>query len=233
MDSLAPAPAPMIIWSSSMNRIVSPSASASSRNFCILSSKSPRNLVPDSIPTRSREMIFLSFRFAGIAPSAIRCASPSTTAVFPTPGSPVRTGLFLVLRERIWISLSITSSLPIIGSYPPSRAFSVTSVPYFSIIFSSCSSLSRASPSISPAGTGALPPPSSLRSSSGSASRERSIWDAAHSPASRIPLRISSGSTLGCPWVFARLSARWITCSASWEIWTARNSPAALASRSY
>ena len=30
----------------------------------------------------------------------MRCASPSTMAVLPTPGSPIRTGLFLVRREQ-------------------------------------------------------------------------------------------------------------------------------------
>ena len=29
----------------------------------------------------------------------MRCASPSTTAVLPTPGSPISTGLFLVRRD--------------------------------------------------------------------------------------------------------------------------------------
>jgi hypothetical protein len=33
----------------------------------------------------------------------MRSASPSTIAVLPTPGSPMRTGLFLVRRERTWI----------------------------------------------------------------------------------------------------------------------------------
>ena len=34
----------------------------------------------------------------------MRWARPSTIAVLPTPGSPMRIGLFLVRRERIWIS---------------------------------------------------------------------------------------------------------------------------------
>ena len=34
------------------------------------------------------------------SPEAILRASPSTTAVLPTPGSPMRTGLFFVRRER-------------------------------------------------------------------------------------------------------------------------------------
>ena len=38
----------------------------------------------------------------------IRCASPSAMAVLPTPGSPMRTGLFLFLRDRIWITRLIS-----------------------------------------------------------------------------------------------------------------------------
>uniref|UniRef100_A0A7C9CZG3 Uncharacterized protein n=1 Tax=Opuntia streptacantha TaxID=393608 RepID=A0A7C9CZG3_OPUST len=53
-------------------------------------------------------------------------------AVLPTPGSPMRTGLFLVLLERIWIHLRISSSLPITGSSFPSLAIAVKSLPYFS-----------------------------------------------------------------------------------------------------
>ena len=70
--SLAPAPAPMIVCSSSRNRITSSFFSASSKNFWIRSSKSPLNLVPDIIPTRSTETIRLCLRFIGICPSAIR-----------------------------------------------------------------------------------------------------------------------------------------------------------------
>ena len=47
----------------------------------------------------------------------------------PTPGSPIRQGLFLLLRERIWITLLISSSLPITGSILPCFASSVKSLP--------------------------------------------------------------------------------------------------------
>ena len=122
----------MIICNSSMNRITSPSASASSRKLFIRSSKSPRNLAPESIPTRSIAMMRLFRRFAGMEPSATRCARPSTTAVFPTPGSPVSTGLFLVRLDSTWITRSSTSSRPIIGSYAFSATRLVMSVPNFS-----------------------------------------------------------------------------------------------------
>lgn len=57
---------------------------------------------------------------------------PSEIAVFPTPGSPMRTGLFLVLLDKIWMHLRISSSLPITGSSFPALAIAVKSLPYFS-----------------------------------------------------------------------------------------------------
>ena len=53
-------------------------------------------------------------------------------AVLPTPGSPMRTGLFLVRRERTWMTRRISSSRPMTGSSLPLRASSVRSLPYFS-----------------------------------------------------------------------------------------------------
>ena len=61
----------------------------------------------------------------------MRCASPSTTAVFPTPGSPMSTGLFLRRRASTWIVRRISSSRPITGSSFPARASSVRLVLYF------------------------------------------------------------------------------------------------------
>ncbi len=52
----------------------------------------------------------------------IDCANPSTIAVLPTPGSPIKTGLFLVRRERTCMTRSISLSRPITGSSFPSRA---------------------------------------------------------------------------------------------------------------
>src|SRR3990167_2913136 len=46
----------------------------------------------------------------------MRCARPSTMAVLPTPGSPMSTGLFFVLRFKMWIKRSISVSRPTIGS---------------------------------------------------------------------------------------------------------------------
>ena len=47
-----------------------------------------------------------------------------------TPGSPTWMGLFLSLRLRTWMVRCSISSLPISGSIPPERAFSVRSTVY-------------------------------------------------------------------------------------------------------
>ena len=52
----------------------------------------------------------------------MRRARPSTMAVLPTPGSPMRMGLFLVRRDRIWRTRRISSSRPMTGSSFPCRA---------------------------------------------------------------------------------------------------------------
>ncbi len=133
--SMAPsaAPAPTTVWSSSMKRTIRPSASLISfRTALRRSSNSPRYLAPAIIAPRSSATTFLSFRVSGTSPRTIRCASPSTIAVFPTPGSPMRTGLFFVRRESTWMTRRISSSRPITGSSAPARASSVRSRPYFS-----------------------------------------------------------------------------------------------------
>ena len=122
-------PAPIRVWTSSMKRITSLAFLTSSITFLILSSKSPRYFVPATIPVRSREYIFLSFKSSGTSPETILRASPSAIAVLPTPGSPIRQGLFLVRLERIWITLSISFWRPITGSILPSFASFVRSLP--------------------------------------------------------------------------------------------------------
>ena len=59
----------------------------------------------------------------GTSPDAMRWAKPSTTAVLPTPASPVRIGLFC--RRRISTSMiwRISSSRPRIGSISPGFRF--------------------------------------------------------------------------------------------------------------
>ena len=120
-------PAPTMVCSSSMNRITLPAFFTSARVFLIRSSNSPRYLVPATMPLRSRDRSFLSSSSSGTSPEAMRSASPSAMAVLPTPGSPIRTGLFLVRRDRIWMTRWISLSRPITGSSLPERAASVRS----------------------------------------------------------------------------------------------------------
>jgi len=63
---------------------------------------------------------------------ALQKTYPSAIAVFPTPGSPIITGLFFVLLDNICIQRRISSSRPITGSSLPRLASSVKSFPYFS-----------------------------------------------------------------------------------------------------
>ena len=104
--SIAPsaAPAPTIVCSSSMKVMISPSESAISFSTALSrSSNSPRYFAPATIAPRSSAIRRLFLSDSGTSPSTIRCASPSTIAVLPTPGSPISTGLFFVRRESTWI----------------------------------------------------------------------------------------------------------------------------------
>ena len=74
----------------------------------------------------------LPFSPSGTSPATMRCASPSTIAVLPTPGSPISTGLFFVRRESTWITRRISSSRPMTGSSLPASAAAVRSRPNFS-----------------------------------------------------------------------------------------------------
>ena len=128
--SIAPsaAPAPTKVCNSSMNRTILPCESCISFNTAFnRSSNSPRYFAPASIAPRSSEITRLFFRISGTSPEMIRCASPSTIAVLPTPGSPISTGLFFVRRESTWTTRRISSSRPITGSSLPRRACSVRS----------------------------------------------------------------------------------------------------------
>ena len=70
------------------------------------------------------------FSVSGTSPVIILWAMPSAIAVLPTPGSPMRTGLFLVRRDSICIARRISSSRPMTGSSFPSSADLVKSIPY-------------------------------------------------------------------------------------------------------
>ena len=128
--SIAPSdlPAPISVCISSMNRMISPSAprTSSSTDFS-RSSNSPRYLAPAIRLPISSAISRRSRKLSGTSPLAIRSASPSAIAVLPTPGSPIRTGLFLVRRAKIWMVRRISSSRPITGSSLPSRAACVRS----------------------------------------------------------------------------------------------------------
>ncbi len=141
------APAPTTVWSSSMKRTNLPSASTISFSTALRrSSNSPRYFAPATRAPMSSAMIRLSFRPSGTSPRTIRWARPSTIAVLPTPGSPIRTGLFLVRRESTWMTRRTSSSRPITGSSLPRRASSVRSRPYFSsawYLFSGFGSVTR------------------------------------------------------------------------------------------
>ena len=130
--SIEPAaePAPIMVWISSMNSITLGLLLASFITPMILSSNSPRYFVPATSEVRSSIIIILSNSVLGTFFSAIRDASPSTMADFPTPGSPISTGLFFFLLHNIWATRSISLSRPITLSSLPSAAALVRSVPY-------------------------------------------------------------------------------------------------------
>ena len=125
-------PAPTMVCSSSIKRMILPSLFLISLKTAFsLSSNSPRNLAPAISAPISNEKMVLSFRLAGTSPRTIRSASPSAIAVLPTPGSPISTGLFLVLRDRIMMTFLISSSRPMTGSSFLFLASSTRSCPYF------------------------------------------------------------------------------------------------------
>src|SRR5215470_5391725 len=70
----------------------------------------------------SSEYTRASFSGCGTLPSTIRSARPSASAVLPTPGSPMSSGLFLRRRDSTWIMRSSSSARPISGSILPARA---------------------------------------------------------------------------------------------------------------
>ena len=129
--SMAPSapPAPTMVWTSSKNKIISPSLSNSLIIFCSLSSNSPRYLVPATRDAISRDIIFLLIRASGTFSSDINLASSSTIAVLPTPASPINKGLFFLLLHNISISLFISLSRPSTGSSLLFLAVSVRLVP--------------------------------------------------------------------------------------------------------
>ena len=108
-----------------MNNTMSPRVRISFNTFFNRSSKSPRYRDPATNAPKSNVYSCLSFSVSGTSPFTIACAKPSTTAVFPTPGSPINTGLFFVRRDNTCMTRSISFSRPITGSNFDSRAAAV------------------------------------------------------------------------------------------------------------
>ena len=122
-------PAPTIVCSSSMNRMIWPSFFARSLSTAFRrSSNSPRNFAPAISAPMSSDSTRRPRRPSGTSSLMMRCARPSTIAVLPTPGSPISTGLFLVRRCSTWMVRRISSSRPITGSSLPVSARAVRSM---------------------------------------------------------------------------------------------------------
>ena len=126
-------PAPTIVWSSSINIIICPSDFfTSSITDFNLSSNCPLYFAPATKLAISRAKIVLPWSGSGTSLFTILWARPSTIAVLPTPGWPIKTGLFFFLLERILWQFLISVSRPITGSIFPSLASFVKFLPYFS-----------------------------------------------------------------------------------------------------
>ena len=128
------APAPTTVCSSSMNVMTWPSESLISSSTALSrSSNSPRYFAPATIAPRSSESTRRPLQRLGTSPATMRCASPSTTAVLPTPGSPISTGLFLVRRDSTCTTrrISAVAADDRVELARP-RAAAVRSTPYFS-----------------------------------------------------------------------------------------------------
>jgi len=130
-EPLAP-PAPTIVCISSMNKMTSLFFSSSFIIAFILSSNCPLYFVPATKAAKSSEITRLSNKTRLTFLWTIRKANPSTMAVLPTPGSPIKIGLFFLRRLKIWLTLSISASLPTIGSKESISASLVISRPKLS-----------------------------------------------------------------------------------------------------
>ena len=98
----------------------------------IRSSNWPLYLVPATKLAKSKVTTLLLNRILETLRCIILFAKPSAIADFPTPGSPINSGLFFFLLLRIWDTLWISFSLPTTGSNFPSSAIAVKSRPKLS-----------------------------------------------------------------------------------------------------
>jgi hypothetical protein len=120
-------------WISSINKMTcvpsSPDFSTSLSTALTRSSYSPLYFAPAIKAPISNARSRLS-RLAGTSRSTILCASPSAIAVFPTPGSPIRTGFPFVRLDSTRMTRRISLSRPITGSSLPCSANAVKSIQY-------------------------------------------------------------------------------------------------------
>ncbi|MCY1509446.1 hypothetical protein D9M68_437890 [compost metagenome] len=153
-------PAPTSVCTSSTNSTMGlglfSTSSITWRRRC---SNSPFTPAPACSSVGSSTHSDTSFSEGGTSPAARREARPSTTAVLPTPASPVSSGLFWRRRMRMSTIWRISSSRPYTGSSSPARALAVRSLAY----------LARAEPPAAGASpwccaTGAPPPASDAAS---------------------------------------------------------------------
>mmetsp|Transcript_23635 Transcript_23635/g.60706 ORF Transcript_23635/g.60706 Transcript_23635/m.60706 type:complete len:229 (-) Transcript_23635:682-1368(-) len=196
--SMAPsaAPAPIRVCTSSIIRMMSSFCLISSISFFRRSSNSPRYFVPATRRPMSRVTTCLPSMVSGTLPSEISCARPSATAVFPTPGSPIKQGLFLVRRPRIWVTRSISFLRPTTGSRRPSSACLVRLVPYSSRVGILLEPAAPAAPAPAPAPTASWLSPTirmtCVRIFEASAPRVSSTRAATPSPSRSRPSRMCS-----------------------------------------
>ena len=126
-------PAPIKVWASSINKIIGWVADWTSWITCFKRfSNSPFTLAPACNSPISSVCSWTFFKASGTWLFTIFSAKPSTTAVFPTPGSPVKMGLFWRRRIRISSIKRISNSRPITGSIRPLCAFWVRLIVYWS-----------------------------------------------------------------------------------------------------
>ena len=72
--------------------------------------------MPATKEAKSRVTTRLLYNTRATFLCTIRKANPSAIALFPTPGSPMRIGLFFLRRLNIWDTRSISLSRPTTGS---------------------------------------------------------------------------------------------------------------------
>ena len=125
-------PAPMRVCISSMKMMTSGFCSISLMSARMRSSNCPRYFVPATTPVKSRVTTRLLKRIGDVIRFTMSCASPSTIALLPTPGSPMRIGLFFFRLPNISLTRCISFSRPTTGSSLPSAAAFVRSVPKLS-----------------------------------------------------------------------------------------------------